>query len=69
VAKRLSGSGCRSGCEWGRSRDGCIKEWRSSKFFGVNVGCPILSNGDFGAKLCESDAIFPNYFEEDLLCL
>jgi len=28
--------------------------------FGVNLECPIATNGDFVAKLCESDAFFPN---------
>ena len=28
---------------------------------GVNVGRPIVTNGDFDALLCESDALFPNY--------
>jgi len=26
------------------------------------------SFGDFVAYLCESDALFPNYFGDDLLC-
>ena len=34
---------------------------------GVNVGRPIVTNGDFVAQLCESDALFLNYFGEDLL--
>jgi len=29
---------------------------------GVNVGRPIEANGDFVEQLCESDALFPNYF-------
>jgi len=33
---------------------------------GENVGCPIVTNGEFVAKWCESDALFPNYFDEDL---
>ena len=33
----------------------------------VNVGHPIVTNGDFVAYLCESDVLFPNYFGEDLL--
>jgi len=35
---------------------------------GVNVGRPIVKHGDLVAWLCESDAHFPNYFGEDLLC-
>jgi len=50
VAKQLIGSVCRLGGEWGRSRDGCIK-WggdcrRGSGSFGVNVGHPIVINGN-----------------------
>jgi len=34
---------------------------------GVNLGRPIVTNGDFVALLWdESDALFPNYFGEDL---
>ena len=33
---------------------------------GVNLGRPIVTNGDFVAYLCESDALFPNDFGEDL---
>jgi len=29
--------------------------------FGVNVGRPIKTNGDFVAQLCKSDTLFPNY--------
>ena len=33
----------------------------------VNLGRPIVTNGDFVALLWdESDALFPNYFGEDL---
>ena len=51
--------------KWGRSRDGCIR-WdgdrrRGSCSFGVNLGRPIITNGDFATRL------FPNYFEQDLL--
>jgi len=38
------------GCEWGRSRKGCIRwRWLSSKgqFLGVNVWYPIVTNGAF----------------------
>jgi len=67
--KTADGSGCRLGGEWGQSRNGCIRwGWLSSKgkgqFLGVNVGHPIVINGDFVAELCESDALFPNYFGE-----
>jgi len=42
------------GGEWGLSIDGCIRwEWLSSKgkgaVLGVNLGCPIVTNGDFVA--------------------
>jgi len=44
-----------------------IVEWRGT-VLGVNVGRSIVNGGDdFVALLCESDALFPNYFEEDLL--
>jgi len=36
---------------------------------GVNIGHPIVTNGDSVAQLCESDALFPSYFREDLLLL
>jgi len=36
---------------------------------GVNLGHLIVSNGDFVAYLCESDAFFPNDFGEYLLLL
>ena len=35
--------------------------------FGVNLGRPIVTNGDSIAQLCESDALFPNYYEEVFL--
>ena len=57
--------------KWGRSRDGCIRwGWWSSKrkgSLGVNVGHPVVTNGDFVAWLCENDMLFLNYFVEDLL--
>jgi len=31
------------------------------------LGRPIVTNGDFVAHLCESDALFSNYFEDLLL--
>ena len=36
-------------------------------FGGVNLWRPVVTNGDFVAKLCKSDALFPNYFGEALL--
>jgi len=33
---------------------------------GVNVGRRIVTNVNFVAYLCESDAPFPNYFGSDL---
>jgi len=33
---------------------------------GVNLGHPIVTNGDFVAYYSESDALFPNYFGQDL---
>jgi len=33
---------------------------------GVNFGRPAVTNGYFVAQLCESDALFPNYFWEHL---
>jgi len=53
--------------EWGRSRDGCIR-WggdrrREGLFWGVNLGRPTVTNGDFATRL------FPiNYFGQDLFC-
>jgi len=37
--------------------------------FGVDLGHPVASNGDFVAWLRESDLLFPNYFGEDLFVL
>jgi len=31
------------------------------------LGRPIVTNGDFVAHLCESDALFSNYFEDLLV--
>jgi len=36
--------------------------------FGGEFGASHVINGDFVAWLCESDALFPNYFGEDFLC-
>jgi len=55
VAKRLTGSGCVWGGEWGRWSDGCIRLGcvviveGKGHFWGVNVGRPIVSSGDFVA--------------------
>ena len=66
MAKRLSGSpdAVWDG-EWGRSRDGCIR-WdgyrkRERGSFGVNLGRPIVTSGDFATRL------FQNYFGQYLL--
>jgi len=53
VAKRLIGSGCHLGWWVGRSRDGRIR-WvvicqRQVDILGVNLGRPIVTNGDFVA--------------------
>jgi len=32
----------------------------------VHMGHPIVTNGDFVVWLCETYALFPNYFGEDL---
>jgi len=54
------------GGEWGQPRNGCIRWggycWRGRAVLGVNLGRPIVTNGDFVAWLCESDALFLNYF-------
>ena len=34
--------------------------------FEVNLGSPIVTNGEFVAQLCASDALFPNYSQQDL---
>ena len=34
--------------------------------FGVNLGRSIATNGDILSWLYESDALFPNYFGDDL---
>ena len=48
--------------------DGCIR-WGGNRRMGrgsflwvVNLGRAVVTNGDFVAYLCESDALFPNYF-------
>ena len=45
--------------------DGVIVEGEG-EVLGVNLGCPIVTNGDSLAQLLESDALFPSYFEGDL---
>jgi len=35
---------------------------REGAVLGVNVGRPIVTNGDFVEKLSYSNAFFPNYF-------
>jgi len=47
--------------------DGVVIVEGKGAVFGVNLGRPIVTNGHFVAYLCESDALFSNYFEEDLL--
>jgi len=66
VAKRLTGSGCRLGDEWGRSRDGCIR-WdgdrrRGRGSFGVNVGRLIETIETLLRRPIYCGALFPNYF-------
>ena len=36
---------------------------------GVSLGRSIVTNGDFVAQFCEGDALFPNYFGENLFGL
>jgi len=53
--------------EWGRSRmgvlDGVVIIEGEGAGFGLNLGHPILTNGDFAMRL------FPNYFGQDLFCI
>ena len=49
--------------------DGSGDRRRGRGSFGVNLGRPIVTSEDFVAYLCESDALFPNYFAEDLFYL
>jgi len=39
-----------------------IVEGKGYSVFGGEFGRPIVINRDFVASLCESDALFPNYF-------
>jgi len=52
-------------------RDGCIRRGgdhqRERGSFGGEFGHPIVTNEDFVAYLCKSDALFSDYFSEDLL--
>jgi len=45
--------------------DGGWDRRRAKADFGINVGCPIVTNGDFVA--CESNALFPNCLGENCL--
>jgi len=36
---------------------------------GVNLGHSTVTNGNYAEYFCKSDALFANYFEEDLLFL
>jgi len=42
--------------------DGGSNRRRGKGSFGVNLGRPIVTNGDSAAELCESDVLFPNHF-------
>ena len=71
VAKRLIGSGCRLGNEWGRSRDGCIR-WdadrrREEAVVMENVGRLILTNGILCVRC--GDAALPKLLSDFLLRL
>ena len=54
--------------EWGRSMMGVLVGggYRRRGSLGVNLGRPIVTNGDILSSLCKSDALFPNYIGEDL---
>jgi len=45
---------------WGGDRRG------KGTVFGVNLWRPIVTNGDFVAQSYKSDALFTNYFGEDV---
>ena len=51
MEKWLIGSGCHLGGEWGQSRDGVLDGVKIIEGEGavleVNVGYPIVTNGDF----------------------
>jgi len=49
--------------------DGGGDRRRKGAVLGVNFGHPIVTNGEFVALLCESDALFSNYSEDLLLQL
>jgi len=59
--RMVSGVGRGMGIRWGSGR----RRGRGS--FRVKLGRPIATNGDFVAWICESDALFPNDFGEDVL--
>jgi len=42
--------------------DGGGNRRRGRSSFGVNLGRPVITNGDSVAQLRESDALFPSYF-------
>jgi len=46
--------------------DGVVIVVGEGAVLGVNVGRPNVTGGDFVAYLCESDALFPDYFGQDL---
>jgi len=71
VEKRLLGSGCRLEMVSGVGRrmgvlDGGGDRRRGSGRIGINVGHPIVTNGDFVAYLFSTvrvaTQLFPNYF-------
>jgi len=47
--------------------DGVVIAEGEGAVFGLNLGRPVVSSGNFVACLRESDALFANYFEKDLL--
>jgi len=70
VATRLNGSGCRLGWRvrsvegWVyRLLDGVVIVEGEGAVLGVNLGRPIVTNGDFVMRL------FPNYFGHDLFLI
>ena len=52
----------RVGRGMGVTLDGGGDRRRERAVLVVNLGRPIVTKGDFVAQLCESDALFPNYF-------
>jgi len=49
--------------------DGDGNRGRERGSFGGESGRSIVTNGDFVAYFCESDALFPNYFGMTCYCL